>query len=54
MKQARIIGEILGFYCPGIGDWWFAKRIDYYIQIGKIKVVEESENKYARVLCLSY
>ncbi len=52
-KQARMIGEILGFYCPGIGDWWFAKRIDYYIQTGKIKVMEDSENKYARVLCLS-
>lgn len=51
-KQARVIGEILGFYRVGISDWWFAKRIDYYIQKGKIKVIEDSENKYARVICL--
>lgn len=52
-KQARVIGELLAFDRVGISDWWYTKRIDYYIQKGKIKVIEDSENEYARVICLS-
>lgn len=51
VKQARLIGDILGYDQLGIGDWWFAKRIEYYIRQGKIRVVEDSKNKYARVIC---
>ena len=51
VKQARLIGDILGYYRLGIGDWWYAKRIEHYIQQGKILVVEDSENKYARMIC---
>lgn len=53
VKEARLIGDILGKYQIGIGDWWYAKRIEYYIEKGKIKVVEDSENKYARLICLT-
>lgn len=52
IKEARLIGDILGYFQIGMGDWWFAKRIEHFIQQGKIKVMEDSENKYARVICL--
>ena len=51
IKEARLIGNLLGYYQMRIGDWWYAKRIDHYISQGRIKVVEDSENKYARVIC---
>ncbi len=53
IKEARLIGDILGYHQLGVGDWWYAKRIDYFIQTGKIKIVEDSENKYARTICLA-
>lgn len=53
IKEARLIGDILGYFQIGMGDWWFARRIEYFIQQGKIKVMEDSENKYARVICLA-
>ena len=53
IKEARLIGDILGYFRPGVGDWWFAERIDYYIQQGKIRVIEDSENKYARMVSLA-
>ncbi len=53
IKEARLIGDILGCYSVGIGDWWYAKRIDYHIQQGNIMVAEDSENKYARLICLA-
>lgn len=53
IKEARLIGDILGNHQFGIGDWWYAKRIEYFIQTGKIKIVEDSENKYARIICLA-
>lgn len=52
VKEARLIGDILGS-CPlGVGDWWYAKRIEEFIREGRIKVIEDSENKYARVISL--
>lgn len=52
VKEARLIGDILGS-CPiGVGDWWYARRIEEFIRKGRIQVIEDSENKYARVLCL--
>ncbi len=53
IKEARLIGDILGYNQLGVRDWWYAKRIDYFIQAGKIKIVEDSENKYARTICLA-
>ena len=53
IKEARLIGDILGYFRIGMGDWWFARRIEYFIQQDKIKVLEDSENKYARMICIS-
>lgn len=51
VKEARLIGTILGRSQLGVGDWWYARRIEAYIEQGKIRVVEDSENKYARMIC---
>ena len=53
IKEARLIGNILGHFPIGIGDWWYAKRIDKLIAQGKIKVVENSDGLYARTICLA-
>ncbi|MBD5450959.1 MAG: hypothetical protein HDR28_12620 [Lachnospiraceae bacterium] len=51
--ELRLIGDILGHDQLGVGDCWYAKRIDHFIQTGKIRIVEDSENKYARTICLA-
>lgn len=53
IKEARLIGNILGHSQISVGDWWYAKRIDYYIRQGKIRVVEDSEYRYARMICVN-
>lgn len=53
-KEARIIGNLLGKFRIGVGDFWFSKRIDYFIKKGKIKILRDSENKYERVICSAY
>lgn len=50
IKEAMLIGKILGENQLGVGDWWYAQRIEYYIKNGKIAVVEDNEQKYARVI----
>lgn len=50
IKQARLIGNMLGKYRIGIGDWWYAKRIQYFIEQGMIEVIEDSEKKYERII----
>ena len=51
IKEARLIGNILGKDPISIGDWWYAKRIQQFIEQGNIKVMEDSENSYARLIC---
>lgn len=51
VKEARVIGDILGHYPLGIGDWWYASRIELMIKAGSVRVVEDSERKYARTIC---
>lgn len=53
VKEARLIGDIMGCSQISVGDWWYAKRIEYYIQHKKIRIVEDSVNKYARTICLA-
>lgn len=53
VKEARLIGNILGKYPVSVSDWWYAVRIEKMIKNGKIKVLQDSEEKYKRVLCLS-
>lgn len=50
-KEARLIGDILGDNQIGMGDWWYARRIDQLIDQRKIRIVEDSEKKYARLIC---
>lgn len=53
VKEARLIGDILGYHQLGVGDWWYARRIDYLIETGTIIIVEDSSNQYARTICLA-
>ena len=53
VKQARLIGDILGYNPLGVGDWWYAARIQHHILQGRIKVVEDSEKLYARTISLA-
>ena len=52
-KEARLLGHILGNNLIGVGDWWYAQRIEKLISQGKTKVIEDSEKKYARQICLA-
>lgn len=52
IKEARLIGNIMGKYPVSKSDWWYAKRINDFIAEGKIKVAEDSEIRYARLICL--
>lgn len=53
LKEARLIGDILGKHPLGVGDWWYARRIEDLIAQGKIRVVQDSPKKYARMICRS-
>lgn len=53
VKEARLIGDLLGNYPIGIGDWWYASRIEHLIRTGYIKINEDSEHRYARTICLA-
>lgn len=50
ISEAVLIGRILGDNPLGIGDWWYAQRIDKFIKAGKIEIVFDSDKKYERVL----
>lgn len=51
VKEARLIGDIMGCSQISVGDWWYAKRIEHYIRQKKIRIAVDSENKYARMIC---
>lgn len=53
VNEASLIGKLLGEYPLGIGDAWYAFRIEHFIQQGKIRVVKDSARKYERDICLS-
>lgn len=52
VKEARLIGNISGKYQICVSDWWYAYRIEKMIEDGRINVLEDSERKYTRVICL--
>lgn len=54
INEAMLIGKILGENQLGVGDWWYAQRIEHYIKKGKIAVIEDNEQKYARVIKKSH
>ena len=49
-KEAVLIGEILRSNRIGVKDWWIASRIEHYIHLGRIKIIKDSDQKYARTL----
>lgn len=51
VKEARLIGNILGKYPVFQNDLWYAARIEHMIRTGEIRVLEDSPKKYARVIC---
>lgn len=53
IKECRLIGDIIGCNQVSIGDWWYANRIQHFIDTGAIKVLEDSENLYERLICLA-
>jgi hypothetical protein len=48
--MARLIGNILGKHPLGVGDWWFAKRINKMIEDGELMVVQKKKEIYRQVL----
>ena len=50
VKEARLIGDILGKYPLQVGDWWYASRIEQIIREGRIEVFQDSEQKYTRMI----
>ena len=53
IKECRLIGDIIGHNQASIGDWWYAKRIQHFIEEGLIKVLEDAKRPYARLICLA-
>lgn len=50
IREAMLIGKILGKDQLSIGDWWYAQRIEHFIRNNKIAVIENSERKYERLI----
>lgn len=48
--MAHLIGNIIGKYPLGIGDWWYAKRINSMIELGELIVVKKQKEIYSQVL----
>lgn len=53
IKEVRLIENILGNYQLSVSDWWFATRIEHFIRQEKIRIIEDSEDAYARLICLA-
>ena len=50
IREAQLIGTILGENPLGICDWWYARRIDKLIDQKRIKIIENSPRKYERLI----
>ena len=50
VREAQLIGKILNDNQIGIGDWWYARRIEKLIAQGRIKIIENSPRKYERLI----
>ena len=53
VKEACLVGKILGESMFGVGDWWYARRIEYFIRRKTIVVLEDSEREYQRIISLA-
>ena len=50
IKEAFLVGKILGDSMFGVGDWWYARRIEYFIRRKSIVILEDSEQEYQRII----
>lgn len=50
IKEALLLGKILGENRIGLSDWWAAYRIEHFIRRKSIIVIEDNERRYARIL----
>jgi hypothetical protein len=48
--MAHLIGNVLGKHPLGVGDWWFAKRINKMIEDGELTVVQKKKEIYSQML----
>ena len=53
VKEARLIGNILGKYPVMVSDWWYAARIEKLLEKGEIQILQDSSRKYARMIRLA-
>lgn len=51
--EARLIGSILAENPLGVGDYWYAQRIDKLIEKKRISIIENSPRKYERLITKS-
>lgn len=51
LKQAELIGDLIGEHQIGVSEWWYAKPIDDLIAQRKIRIIQNSPDKYARTIC---
>lgn len=50
MNEAMLIGKILGENQLGVGDWWYARRIEHFIRKKSIVILEDNAQKNARII----
>lgn len=43
-KEARVVGDVLGYSQIAVGDWWYFYRIRRLVEKGKIQAMEDHEN----------
>lgn len=48
--MARLIGNVIGKHPLGIGDMWYAKRINKMIEQGELEVVQKQKEIYGQIL----
>jgi len=48
--MSHLIGKLLMNHPIGIGDWWYAKRIQRMIENGELKIVQRADELYSQVL----
>ena len=49
-RMSQLIGEVLGKYLLGIGDWWIAQRIKNMIASKELLIISENDFDYNMVL----
>ena len=47
-KSALIIGDVLGWEKPGIGDIWLVERIRWMLSAGELRMVREDRERFYR------